>query len=125
MNFFGGAFRERDVIALLDIEKDPDPHFIILSDVWLDRSEVRASPREAIFVQRVIKTALVSPHQVHQKLRQLFEGYRKEIDPPLAFIFMGNFCSQPYGRDYLATMKEGFAKLANLLLEFNSIFYKT
>jgi hypothetical protein len=52
---------------------------VFLSDVWLDKPDVQ------------------------EKLRRLLAGYAGS--PPVAFVFMGNFCSAPHGDHHMRALK--------------------
>ncbi|CAB3409270.1 unnamed protein product [Caenorhabditis bovis] len=101
-NWFGGdekiAFRcsDRHRAALL---QHPDSAIIMVSDVFLDD-------------ERVLKGIFA-----------LLEGYSQI--PPIAFVFCGNFCSQPRQKETMALMDRGFRWLANQLNEFKEAYQKT
>ena len=95
LNFFGGPSNSCVAVSekLKQIEQEnQDAMFVFLSDVWLDQAKVMA------------------------KLKILFGGYAEM--PPALFVLCGNFCSKPYGSNYLSRMKELFEDLANLIAEF-------
>lgn len=95
INFFGGPANSCVASSekLKQIEQEnQDTMFVFLSDVWLDQAKVMT------------------------KLRILFAGYAEM--PPALFVLCGNFCSKPYGSNYLAKMKELFQDLANVISEF-------
>ena len=95
INFFGGPSTTCVAVSekLKMIEQDnQDAMFVFLSDVWLDHPKVMA------------------------KLRILFGGYAEM--PPALFVLCGNFCSKPYGPNYLSIIKELFQDLGNLIMEF-------
>ena len=95
INFFGGPSSSCVAVSekLKQIEQDnQDAMFVFLSDVWLDQAKVMT------------------------KLRILFGGYAEM--PPALFVLCGNFCSKPYGSNYLSRMKELFQDLGNLIAEF-------
>ena len=72
VEFFGAPRSINDEETIIEIEKNmDDASFVILSDVWLDQ------------------------HAVMMKLKELFYGFSHSV-PPLAFIFIGNFCSTPF-----------------------------
>lgn len=98
VNFFGGPANTCVASSkkLKQIEQEnKDTMFVFLSDVWLDQAKVMA------------------------KLRILFGGY-KEM-PPALFLLCGDFCSKPYGSNYLGKMKSLFQDLASLIAEFPSL----
>ena len=95
INFFGGPANSCVAASekLKQIEQESqETMFVLLSDVWLDQAKVMT------------------------KLRILFGGYAEL--PPALFVLCGNFCSKPYGSNYLSKMKELFQDLANLIAEF-------
>ncbi|KAJ3140900.1 DNA polymerase epsilon subunit 2 [Physocladia obscura] len=100
-DMFGAPREASSLTAVAEIEKDAvNVSFAIFSDVWLDDSKVLA------------------------KLRIIFEQYSSESSYiPLAFIFLGNFSSNPYiynSADFLA-YKDLFKILADLIHEFPAI----
>lgn len=71
------SFPPAPQLALKGVEEtNEDAMLVVLSDVWLDQPLVMA------------------------KLQTLFEGYAQMEPSPAAFVLMGNFTSQPYGRDH-------------------------
>lgn len=59
-------------------KQDGDAFFVFLSEIWLDKADVL------------------------EKLRRLLAGY--SAAPPVAFVFMGNFCSAPYGEHHIRVL---------------------
>ena len=98
INFFGGPSSSCVAVSekLKQIEQEnQETMFVFLSDVWLDQAKVM------------------------EKLKVLFGGYAEM--PPALFVLCGNFCSKPYGSNYLSRMKEHFQDLSNLIAEFPSL----
>lgn len=81
-------------LAKLESESD-DAMFVFLSDVWLDKANVM------------------------EKLDKLLSGYA--MQPPTAFIFMGNFLSSPYGNDEVKVLKNHLRALADLIAEHDDL----
>lgn len=102
VNFFGGP---SVVCASSSIKYQGmmDQHvsstIVILSDLFLDDKKVLA------------------------KLGQLFSGFLGV--PPIAFIFMGDFSSKPYGPDKNKRFKEGFKELSDLMLGYPALMEKS
>eukprot|EP00794_Sanderia_malayensis_P000497 gene497-1143_t len=95
INFFGGPSSTCVAVSdkLKQIENEnQDAMFVFLSDVWLDQPKVLA------------------------RLRILFGGYSEM--PPALFVLCGNFCSKPYGSNYISFLKHLFHQLGNLIAEF-------
>ncbi|CAJ0862577.1 16099_t:CDS:10 [Entrophospora sp. SA101] len=90
-----------------NLNLDENSHFVIISDLWLDK--------EKTFVN----------------LRRIFESYNKEQDDgngknskiPLAFIFIGDFFSEPlnYKDQYKKQVEYGFRDLTRLILKYPMI----
>jgi len=57
------------------------------------------------------------------KLETLFEGYLET--PPCLIVLMGNFLSKPYGLKSAVTLRNAFAKLADIALKFSNLVNKT
>lgn len=98
VNFFGGTSKvcPKASNSLQELESSLGNSFlVILSDVWLDKLDV-----------------------LH-KLKTLFEGY--SADPPVCFIFIGNFSSTPYGSLHFKRTKQHFKELASLITDYPSI----
>lgn len=94
VNFFGGTLpMQQQQMMSIEIENE-GAMFVILSDVWLDKPVVM------------------------DKLRVLFEGYSQMDPTPIAFVFMGNFHSEPYGTSHFKVLKDSFDALADLIAEF-------
>ncbi|ETN85118.1 nucleic acid-binding domain protein [Necator americanus] len=102
VNWFGGedpvAFRCNAKLCVAE-RSNPNAQIVILSDVHLDSSRVM------------------------QAVYHLLSGFSG--DPPLAFIFCGNFCSKPRQRDTMQLLHTGFRRLANQLNDFASSFTTT
>jgi DNA polymerase epsilon subunit 2 len=93
------GYTQQEESELLRLEEESEETmFVMLSDVHLD-----------------------SPEVLH-KLRLMFEGFSS--CPPAMFVFMGNFTSQPFGKDSSDVLEyqKCFDDLATLLLEFPSLF---
>src|SRR5947209_5629449 len=72
-----------------------DVMFVILSDVWLDQPRVNNISLWRNSLQAMLSVILSA--KVVMKLRELFEGFSTASTVrPLAFIFIGNFVSNPY-----------------------------
>jgi len=56
---------------------------------------------------------------VVEKLRILFSGYAES--PPVLFILMGNFLSEPHGVQSAIVLKDCFKTLADLISEFPAL----
>lgn len=69
MSYFFNSIQE--IILSLESETK-DAIFVCLSDVWLDSTEV------------------------FSHLKTMLQGFLKSGIHPTAFIFMGDFCSEPY-----------------------------
>lgn len=98
INYFGGKSETptRQSDKLLDImNKNPGASICFLSDVWLDK--------EIVF----------------EKLEKMFDGFNPE--PPVAFVFIGNFLSTSYGSESLPMMKKLFKQLAELIVKFTNL----
>jgi DNA polymerase epsilon subunit 2 len=103
VDLFGAPHFALDQSQLLQIEKKAeDATFVILSDVWLDHSEV------------------------FDKLRVLFRGYSDAIIPIL-FVLIGNFQSTPFafGSMEAKIYKDAMDQLATLISEFPTIASKS
>ncbi|KIH53083.1 DNA polymerase epsilon subunit B [Ancylostoma duodenale] len=102
VNWFGGedpiAFRCNTKLCVAE-RTNPNAQIVILSDVHLDNSRVM------------------------QAVYHMLSGFSG--DPPLAFIFCGNFCSRPRQRETMELLHTGFRRLANQLNEFASSFTST
>ncbi|CAG9792522.1 unnamed protein product [Diatraea saccharalis] len=98
LNTFGGKSKTllKNSNNLLKIEKEnADDMIIFLSDVWFDNLKVMA------------------------KLKTLFSGYKDF--PPVAFVFLGEFLSCPYGYEHSTQLKAAFADLADLINQFTKL----
>lgn len=49
----------------------------------------------------------------------LFRGY--EEAPPLAFVFLGNFLSEPHGGQSSLVLRDAFKNLADIVAEFPAL----
>ena len=101
-NFFGGPLTTcaRTSAKLQAMEKQHfHEMFVFLADVFLDDEGVLS------------------------KLNMLFEGYSSS--PPMAFVFMGNFSSAPFGSTRNEKMATGFNALADLIAAFPSLLEKS
>ncbi|PVV03480.1 hypothetical protein BB560_002061, partial [Smittium megazygosporum] len=98
-NFSGDLGFLQDQITLEAIEGlDDNGAIVFLSDVWLDKPEVL------------------------DRLQKLFKGFSASRIP-LAFIFLGNFCSEPYvpGSNTILDYQRGFEDLSRVILEYSEI----
>lgn len=97
VNYFGGPgeISCKSSIALSQAQFAVDTMIVFLADVWLDSEKVI------------------------EKLQALFIGYSD--CPPYAFVICGNFLSQPKYGLRTEELSEGFKRLANLILQFNTI----
>lgn len=68
---------------------------VFMSDLWLDK------------------------HTVFEKLELMFQGYSEE--PPLAFVFIGNFLSTSYGSETLQMLKKLFKQMAELVQKYDNV----
>ena len=137
-NFFGGISREKDHNGLLELEKNGDEMFVVLSDVWLDKPEVRPrgvaaleSPfgpprcpsalRLPAAASPMLPVSSPSAPQVLHRLDVLLHGYATMADtPPAAFVFMGNFSSVPHGQGSVRVMTENFNRLEEIISRYNT-----
>jgi DNA polymerase epsilon subunit 2 len=86
---FGGDITQEQVNILRNAELDnPEGMYVVLSEVYLD------SVRN------------------WERLEKIFQGY-EESRPPIAYIFMGSFCSTPFlpTAESVRTYREGFERL--------------
>lgn len=65
----------------------------------------------------------LNDNKVLGKLPELFSGYSDF--PPVAFVFMGNFSSTPYGLDRYQKLKESFKNLADIMLNYPDLLEKS
>lgn len=72
VNFFGGPRDLDDMQDVKELESEPDQHIVIVSDLWLDKSAVL------------------------EKIKSMLSGYQEAGVVPVAFIFMGDFTSEPF-----------------------------
>lgn len=54
--------------------------------------------------------------KVFEKLETLFNGFQE--DPPIAFIFLGNFVSESHGHERMDILKKCFKQLGELLSQY-------
>jgi DNA polymerase epsilon subunit 2 len=98
VNFFGGPFQTCAKLSVkLQAMEEQHAHsmFVCLSDMFLDDDKVLA------------------------RLHTLFTGYASS--PPVAFIFMGNFSSAPYGSMRNSKMVESFKVLGDMIAKFPTL----
>ena len=101
-NFFGGPLTTcAQTSGKLQAMEKQHFHemFVFLADVFLDDEHVMS------------------------KLKMLFEGYSKS--PPIAFVFMGNFSSAPFGSAKNENMARGFDALADVITAFPPLLEKS
>ncbi|KAJ1675615.1 DNA-directed DNA polymerase epsilon, subunit B [Spiromyces aspiralis] len=101
VNFFGGptVLHEKASSTLKHLETANDTvSIVILSEVWLDKPNVVSA------------------------LKMLFAGYASAI-PPMAFIFLGDFCSVPFvsGSGQTQRYKELWSDFADLIAQYRDI----
>ena len=102
INFFGGASPTccKASVQLRELEDTlVNSFFVVISDLWLDVPDVVSS------------------------LTVLFEGYADA--PPIGFILIGNFSSEPYGPAHYKRTKDAFKQLAALIAKFPLIQQKS
>uniref|UniRef100_A0A0E0QK27 DNA polymerase epsilon subunit n=1 Tax=Oryza rufipogon TaxID=4529 RepID=A0A0E0QK27_ORYRU len=87
LDFFGGGvIAAEETVRLSTLEKKAmNDMFVILSDVWLDSSELFS--RDVQMCYLVEKTM--------EKLGVVLDGYDSVEAVPSLFVLMGNFCSRP------------------------------
>uniref|UniRef100_A0A0E0ID38 DNA polymerase II subunit 2 n=1 Tax=Oryza nivara TaxID=4536 RepID=A0A0E0ID38_ORYNI len=87
LDFFGGGvIAAEETVRLSTLEKKAmNDMFVILSDVWLDSSELFS--RDVQMCYLVAKTM--------EKLGVVLDGYDSVEAVPSLFVLMGNFCSRP------------------------------
>lgn len=99
VNYFGGdaakCMKTDSALKELEEQQLDDSMLVILSDVWLDD----------------VKTM--------ERLKILFTGYSQ--CPPTAFILLGNFLRNSLGFQDVATLKDCFKQLADLIVQFPDI----
>ncbi|CAH0403436.1 unnamed protein product [Chilo suppressalis] len=98
LNTFGGKSKTllKKSQNLLKIEQENEDGMIVfLSDVWFDNLKVMA------------------------KLKTLFSGYNDF--PPIAFVFLGEFLSCPYGYEHSIQLKAALASLGDLIYQFTKL----
>ncbi|KAJ2499953.1 DNA-directed DNA polymerase epsilon, subunit B [Coemansia sp. RSA 1972] len=98
VNLFGGSPSLRTDAQLREIEVATDNGMVILSDVWLDQPATMRA------------------------LRVLFDGF-SHSEPPIAFIFIGDFSSRPFvaGSGDTTQYRDNMTALGQLISEFPSI----
>lgn len=97
LNFFGGETLPGEQIAMHNIEvQNEGSMFVVLSDVWLDKPNVR------------------------EKLRSLFDGF-SGMSPAPTFVLMGNFLSQSYGPAQATVLKDSLGLLSDIITEFEEL----
>eukprot|EP01134_Creolimax_fragrantissima_P004023 CFRG4023T1 len=96
IDLFGGHAHRRELEKLGVREKEmEDTLFVILSDVWLDNLSVLS------------------------KLKELFRGYAHAV--PDAFVFIGDFCEEPYGKDQAKRVRDGLTTLGEIIHAHQSL----
>ncbi|KAJ2722017.1 DNA-directed DNA polymerase epsilon, subunit B, partial [Coemansia sp. Benny D115] len=102
VNFFGGNPSLRTDSQLRAIEVSNENGIIILSDTWLDKQETM------------------------EALQRLFEGF-SHTSPPIAFIFIGDFCSKPFvpGSGETTQYRDNMTALGQLIASFPEIARKS
>ncbi|PHT87834.1 hypothetical protein T459_09940 [Capsicum annuum] len=90
LDFFGGGIlTKEETLRLVELEKNAvNDMFVILSDIWLDNEEKTLGNLETIL-----------------------DGYENVEVVPSLFVFMGNFCSQPFNLSF----KVQFGKLGQMI----------
>ena len=102
VNFFGGpstVCAKASVKLQAMLQQNQGAMLVFLSDVFLDDPVVL------------------------DKLSSMFAGYSES--PPTAFIFMGNFCSAPYGPAKNQKLKACFKALGDILASFPDLVAKS
>ena len=102
VNFFGGpspVCASESIKLQAMLEKNSEAMLVFISDLFLDDPKVLS------------------------KLGRLFSGYNEY--PPVAFIFMGNFSSAPYGPAKYQKLKSSFKVLADLMLGYPGMIEKS
>lgn len=98
LNTFGGRSKSllKNSQSLLKIEQENEDGMIVfLSDVWFDNLKVMA------------------------KLKTLFSGYNDF--PPIAFVFLGEFLSCPYGYEHSMQLKAALTNLGEMIYQFGKL----
>jgi DNA polymerase epsilon subunit 2 len=102
INLFGGPSSisaKSSVKFQVMLDETPGAMIVVISDLFLDEPKVM------------------------EKLPLLFAGYSD--CPPVAFVFMGNFSSTPYGNDRYQKFKSSFRDLASLMLSYPDLVQRT
>ena len=102
VNFFGGPSpisAKSSVKHQAMLQENPGAMIVFISDLFLDDPKVL------------------------EKLGNLFSGYTDF--PPVAFVFMGNFSSTPYGPDKNQKLKASFKSLASVMLSYPDLIEKS
>lgn len=58
-----------------------------------------------------------------EKLEVLFEGFQS--NPPIAFVFMGNFMSESHGSEMMEVLKKLFKQLGELIANYQTLVSNT
>ncbi|XP_063918780.1 DNA polymerase epsilon subunit 2-like [Zophobas morio] len=98
LNYFGGQSLTplKDSIKLKDhLQRNRGASLMFFSNVWLDHPET------------------------FEKLETLFNGFNP--NPPVAFVFMGNFMSECYSSEKMDTLRKLFKQLAELINQFTNL----
>lgn len=102
VNFFGGPSpiaAKSSVKLQAMLTENPGAMLVFISDLFLNDAKVL------------------------EKLPHLFSGYCDF--PPVAFVFMGNFSSTPYGPDRYQKLKDSFKSLADIMLNYPDLLEKS
>uniref|UniRef100_A0A0V0I1T5 DNA polymerase II subunit 2 n=1 Tax=Solanum chacoense TaxID=4108 RepID=A0A0V0I1T5_SOLCH len=95
LDFFGGGIlTKEETLRLAELEKNAvNDMFVILSDVWLDNEETLGN------------------------LETILNGYENVEVVPSLFVFMGNFCSQPFNLSFksISSLRVQFGKLGQMI----------
>ncbi|CAN4085428.1 unnamed protein product [Withania somnifera] len=95
LDFFGGGiFTKEETLRLAELEKEAvNDMFVILSDIWLDNEEALGN------------------------LKTILNGYENVEVVPSLFVFMGNFCSQPFNLSFksISSLRVQFGKLGQMI----------
>ncbi|MCD7457574.1 DNA-directed DNA polymerase epsilon, subunit B [Datura stramonium] len=95
LDFFGGGIlTKEETLRLAELEKKAvNDMFVILSDIWLDNEETLGN------------------------LETILNGYENVEVVPSLFVFMGNFCSQPFNLSFksISSLRVQFGKLGQMI----------
>ncbi|KAK4362675.1 hypothetical protein RND71_017916 [Anisodus tanguticus] len=95
LDFFGGGIlTKEETLRLAELEKKAvNDMFVILSDIWLDSAETM------------------------ENLETILNGYQNVEVVPSLFVFMGNFCSQPFNLSFksISSLRVQFGKLGQMI----------